>query len=88
MDRFEIYRRILALNGSLVQEVVAMEEMAELTKEISKMIRGESNRSHIVEEMADVRIMLEQLMLILGISEEEIAKEMDFKAARLNGRMM
>lgn len=38
--------------------------MAELTKEISKSIRGVDNSSAISEEIADVEIMLEQLRVI------------------------
>ena len=52
--------------GEDKQKVVAMEELAELQKELSKSIRGEGNIAHISEEMADVEIMLEQLKLMYG----------------------
>ncbi len=44
-----------------------MEEMAELTKELSKNIRGQDNDLGIAEEIADVEIMLEQLKVIFDI---------------------
>lgn len=46
--------------------MLAIEEMAELSKELSKNYRGEDNVSAISEEMADVEIMLEQLKLIFS----------------------
>lgn len=45
---------------------MSMEEMAELSKELSKNIRGEHNADALAEEMADVEIMLEQLKIIFG----------------------
>ena len=56
----------LAVNvyGKTSQCTVCMEEMAELTKELSKNLRGQDNTAHIAEEIADVEIMLEQLKVI------------------------
>ena len=56
----------LAVNvyGKTSQCTVCMEEMAELTKELSKNLRGQDNAAHIAEEIADVEIMLEQLKVI------------------------
>jgi hypothetical protein len=45
---------------------MAMEEMSELIKELSKNLRGNDNISAISEEMADVEIMLEQLKVIFS----------------------
>lgn len=50
--------------GIFLQKLVAIEEMAELIKEIVKSFRGEKNRENIVEEIADVEIMMQQLSLI------------------------
>lgn len=50
--------------GIFIQKLVAIEEMAELIKEIIKSFRGEKNRENIVEEIADVEIMMQQLSLI------------------------
>ena len=43
---------------------MAMEEMSELTKELSKNLRGADNAKALAEEIADVEIMLEQLKVI------------------------
>jgi len=52
-----------------------IEEMAELTQAFCKQNRGKT--SNIVEEMADVSLVLEQLIYLLGCSKEihEIKKE-------------
>lgn len=41
--------------------LMVFEEMSELQKELCKYARGAKNREHIAEEIADVRIMLEQM---------------------------
>lgn len=62
--RRDTYSEAVRAYGKQSQLVMAMEEMAELTKELSKNIRGASNVSAISEEIADVEIMLEQLKII------------------------
>lgn len=64
--RRDTYSEAVRAYGKQSQLIMAMEEMAELTKELSKNIRGEKNTSAISEEMADVEIMLEQLKIIFG----------------------
>ena len=54
--------------GKESQLIVAIEELSELIKELTKHLRGENNVDHISEEMADVLIMLEQLHIIFGNS--------------------
>lgn len=57
------------------QVIVAIEEMAELQKELTKWLRSKGNAAGLLEEMADVSIMLNQLQLIFGDpTEQEIAK--------------
>ena len=46
------------------QSQLVMEEMSELTKELSKNLRGADNSKALAEEIADVEIMLEQLKVI------------------------
>ena len=64
--------------GSEMQIIVAIEEMSELTKALTKYIRADDAATisvNIREEMADVGIMLNQLSLIFGdTTEEEIRK--------------
>ena len=69
MDKYKLYAQAWRKYGKDKQIVVAMEECAELTKELSKHLRGKENLINISEEIADVEIMLDQLKFHLGISE-------------------
>ena len=64
MTKDEILKSAIARYGENAQMIIAMEEMAELTKELSKFLRGAHNEDAIAEEIADVRIMLDQLEIM------------------------
>lgn len=68
--------------GSKWQDMKAIEEMSELQKELCKDLGGQGNTDHIIEEIADVQIMLNQLMIIYGIQEAELEKRMLEKIKR------
>ena len=82
----KILERAINTYGAYAQVDMAIEEMAELTKALLKHRRAlESKKttgdgfmqavSAVLEEMADVGIMLNQLALIFGdCNEQEIAK--------------
>ena len=71
--------------------IIPIEEMSELTKEISKIIRGkapaDSTNYGLLEELADVQIILDSLKIIFNISEEEMKYAIDVKVARNNARI-
>ena len=75
MDRKAVLRKAIDTYGEESQAKMMIEEMSELTKELCKLFRGETEKSHILEEMADVQIMLDQMRMIFGdTSELEKAK--------------
>ena len=78
----ETYKAALDLWGAEAQTLMAMEEMSELQKELCKHARGKDNREEIAEEIADVRIMLDQ-MAILHDCEELAGKFKEQKIERL-----
>ena len=63
-DGGEICRRALEAFGAQAQVMMAIEEMSELTKELCKNGRGQENTTHIAEEIADVEIMLRQMVML------------------------
>lgn len=65
----EICRAALEAFGAEVQMVMAIEEMSELTKELCKHRRGRDNVEAIAEEIADVEIMLQQMVMLYGCAE-------------------
>ncbi len=76
--------------GPRAQTLMVLEEMAELQKEILKNInRDKDNVFELIDEIADVEIMLEQLKYIYKI-EQEVADRIPVKlekvAKRLEGK--
>lgn len=62
------------LNNQMMQ---AIEEMGELTQAIVKVYRNglDNERDGLIEELADVEIMIEQLDYLLGDNQIEKIKE-------------
>lgn len=82
-----IFEKAIETYGADLQKQVAIEEMAELTKEICKDFRGVGNREHIAEEIADVLIMMSQLEIIYDIKTKELMDMTDNKIKRLEERL-
>ena len=65
------YERALKTWGKEPQMLQVIEEMSELTKEILKNInRHKDNVAELIEETADVEIMLEQLKYCYNIHKQ------------------
>lgn len=86
MTRDEILKNALKHYGANAQRIVAIEEMSELTKELCKVSRGEENAAHIAEEIADVRIMLDQMEILFDCRKQVELIESE-KLERLLKRM-
>lgn len=78
--KIEVYTKALEKWGKPLQIIMGIEEMSELTKELTKYLRGNNERRNkLIEEIADVSIMLEQLILIFDCQNEfEIKKSEKF----------
>ena len=72
----------LNLYGAEAQTLMVFEEMSELQKELCKHARGRDNR----EEIADVLIMLDQMM-ILHDCESLVTRFRELKIERLEQRI-
>ena len=83
-----IFKEAIKTYGIDNQMNVAIEEMSELTKEICKYKRGFDNRNNIIEEMADVFIMLYQLQIMLDITDYELVEMEGRKLSRLQERII
>lgn len=84
MNENEIYKRAIEEYGKDSQLKMAIEEMAELTQAICKSFRGKDNVDNIIEEIADVEIMIAQLKIIFEI---EPFKVNIWKGLKLAGLM-
>lgn len=89
-ERWEILNLAVATYGPEAQLKMMIEEMSELTKAICKLWRTRPGspevfeaEQNILEEAADVQIMLDQIRIIFGDTEEIEGK----KVARLLSRL-
>lgn len=81
---------IVETYGNDAQEDMAIEECSELVKAILKFRRSNAKdsdlRDAVIDEIADVQIMLTQLGIIFNCVEE-VNERIDFKIDRQMGRI-
>jgi NTP pyrophosphatase (non-canonical NTP hydrolase) len=82
LKKKQIYNDIFEKNGAEYQAGVCIEELAELTKALTKFIRHKGSRMKIAEELADVNICVESLIQHFEF-EKEVQMFMTFKLNRL-----
>lgn len=63
--------------------IVAMEELSELQKEISKELRGQGDRDGILEELADVMIVCGNIVNLQKITDAELSAATAVKLDRI-----
>ena len=84
--RKKVYEAALMRYGSEPQMLKAVEEMAELTKVLAKRMNGEGTMDELIDEIADVTIMMEQLRMIHGVGRA-VQDRIDYKICRLADRV-
>lgn len=63
--------------------IIVQEELAELSKEISKFLRGKGDYTNILEELADVQLGIYTVQIFCNISKFNLDKAMNIKMQRL-----
>ena len=83
----QIMLNALNKNGVDAQDDIAIEEMAELTKAIIKnrRYRNFETLENLYEELADVFIMMEQVLM--SLDKDRVQSYIDQKLKRLNERL-
>lgn len=74
-------KKVIERFGKDSQIVVAIEELAELIKELTKRLRGCENFYEIAEEIADVEVMIAQLKQIFKC-EDTVNETIELKIQR------
>lgn len=85
MTEEEIYTQALTKYGAEPQVKMAIEEMAELTNAFMKFDRGRNTVENIIEEIADVTIMMRQMALMFR--KEKVQSQIEYKIQRLANRL-
>lgn len=86
----DLYERNIKYHGIEQETTIAMEECSELIKAISKCKRygcEDEYRDNLIEEMADVLFILDELKLIYDISDDTIADVKKYKIDRQSYRI-
>lgn len=86
LNKDEIYQDAINAWGKEMQIIMCLEEMAELQKELIKHIRGKGKFDCIAEEIADVSIMLEQMVILFDCNYRTVTHKR-YKLARLKNTL-
>ena len=83
-EHMKTIHRVISTFGERNQKMQTLEELMELQSALFENVhRGTDNRKNIVEEVADVEVMLVQIKQMFDIKTEEIQEVQDNKLARL-----
>lgn len=80
-------KKIADYYGIERQKAKTIEEMAELTKALLKHTGSKATLENIIEEIADVEVMLEQIKYLYRISDESVDEYKAYKIHRQNVRI-
>lgn len=84
----ELLNKIIKKYGKKEQVLQTIEEMSELTKELLKNInRNKNNEKEIILEIADVQIMIEQLLIMYDVDPEKLQGAIEYKLERMKERI-
>lgn len=86
MTREEILAKAVMHYGIKRQMVKTLEELGELTQAIAKLWAEEGDVANLAEEIADVRIMTDQIVMALQLEDAVHQVEAE-KLVRLKRRM-
>ena len=86
----DLYERNIQYHGIEQETTIAMEECSELIQAISKCKRYgcmDNYRDNLIEEIADVLFVIDELKLIYNISDEAISEIKQYKIDRQTYRI-
>jgi len=82
MSYHELYRRTIQKWGEAAQYDQAIEECAELIATLQHFARGKVDQQAVIDELADVTLMVGQLSWMFG--EERVQQAVAEKLVKLN----
>lgn len=89
MNRKELHKKVITHYGGKAQLNKALEELEELRDELKIFKKNGFNlasilksKENIISELADVKNMLEQIEIMIGIKKSEVELKQDEKMER------
>lgn len=80
-----IIRQGIKRNGETLTNVITMEELSELQKEVSKKTRYKSSDNYdLIQEMSDALICIGNLCQQYNINTDDLKKGINIKIKRIN----
>ena len=73
-------------NDGTLNLVIVMEEFMEISKEVSKYLRGKGDKVALTEELADAYLSIKYVQQICNISDAELNKAINVKIKRQDKR--
>lgn len=86
-ERQDLYQRAIATWGADDELAMLYEEIGELLVALGHLRRKRATVQDVLGEVADVRVMLEQVEVVLGMPVGAADSIMAFKVQRLAGRL-
>ena len=83
VDYHSIIKESVERNSVENTRVLAIEEMGELTQQLTKALRGKKDEYHLLEELADVLICIDKLCAHEGISRADLYTALHVKALEI-----
>ena len=86
-ERRRVYAEAIAVYGEEAQLKKVTEELGELITEVSRIGTPREEQLQVLDELADVYVMLEQLAMIASISDRSLDDRITYKVGRLCGKL-
>lgn len=86
-ERRRVYAEAIAVYGEKAQLHKVTEELGEQITEVSRIGTPREEQLQVLDELADVYVMLEQLAMIASISDRALDDRITYKVGRLGGRL-
>lgn len=83
MIKKEYVNYLIKKYGNTIQDIICIEELSELQKEITKSLRGKENKEHLIEEIADCLLTIQVIIQSHNIDIKEIDKVQEDKLRRV-----
>lgn len=87
IEKDSICTECVSLWGVTAQMLMVIEELLELALSVCRFFRARATSDDVASEIADVNIMIMQLMHMLGLKQESVDKWEIIKLERLKERI-